>query len=248
VLLNFYQNDDHCKLATKADRINMFFTLLRRQFEKHNLSVILALSKADDPTIMPEYKENNYLLLRQKAMRVYDEVYACVLNQKSRKWSFGIVPVSAIGHNVANTEKIETGGAITPIAFNAIIKAGSFPVPFGIDVAMIHSIYSVLKVWEYEFDALINREEYAINKDERVLSVVSDKNTFWGNLFASKDNKPEDQVRQLRASINTHDKTIRAHEEMLRRIDAAITEIVESIRPYDQVFDRIDSFPIYSYR
>jgi len=231
VLLSHYQNIQQCRLATKANRINILFDLLSQHFEKWNLSVLLALTKADDPTIPKEYKDDYFYELRRKGLTVFKGVSECVGRHRDSNWSFGVVPVSAVGFNVAHTEKFETGVPATPVGFRSTIKAEYFPSPFNIDVAMIHSIYCVLKAWEYECTYFRDENFEKLKKENK-------NNTFWGNLFVDDKEKPATIVANLRGQIH-------ALERQINFINAGIYDIVNSVRPDKYVVDRIDGFSLY---
>ncbi|MDR0222714.1 MAG: hypothetical protein LBI38_04155 [Oscillospiraceae bacterium] len=152
VNLSLYEREFECRSKVGANRANAIFSVLSSPggfadsgFSREDLCVLLLLTKSDSEIIPPEDKANNFFRLSQKALKMFSIVESvCALNADKRNWTFGVVPVSAIGEG--NVVTVPFGGQYRSEFISDLSKINI--VPYNIDVVMLFSVcWSLRDAW-----------------------------------------------------------------------------------------------------
>lgn len=127
---------DGIEQRIKSCRISVLLEKIH-DFRKDFATALFVITKADDSSVskMPNIRANNYLEISNQ---IHDTFYRNVFSYGSPKrvnpWAVGVIPVSAVGDGVAETD--EYG--------NTSIAKGRNIEPYGIDVAVCYCIYQAI--------------------------------------------------------------------------------------------------------
>jgi GTPase SAR1 family protein len=192
--------------ASGATRIGPLLNMLIREMGDKPLTVLLVLTKTDDENIPEELKANHYVRLVERAMQAFDLVYQIVHSHQEDGWSFGVIPVSAVGEGNSTTIQKDVDGQIV---FQSKVKEGCVPEPYNIDVAMIYTIACILSQWSLNMNAekteLMNRFIAAGRENTWMANTASRLR----NLFANqKTESPGDVVAERLKALEEKEKDI----------------------------------------
>lgn len=173
-----------CQKITKANFINMIFSQISERAENKFLTILFVLTKTDSATIKEYDKANNFEQLINKTLNVYKLTFELIKNQCSKKsnWSFGVVPITAIGENAIEQEVNVKGNKYQDTAI--ITKMKDVPEPKNIDTVMLYSVAKVLEDWKkvYEFRVRKKKEELSASK-EALTNLLEQHNTKLGKVI-----------------------------------------------------------------
>ncbi len=173
----------------------LLFDEMKRRQPSMPRTLLIVITKVDDVTIPSRLKENNYQGLTDRAW----EVFGCLQQQGSADapWSFGIIPVSAVGEGNSAVENGVT-----------IVKENHAPEPYNIDKAMIYTIACILSQWRYKADKDWNHQmdEYIKagrknNPFGRLIAKAMGRDDPKG-IVAQKLNDVEEKQREIRTYIS----------------------------------------------
>lgn len=207
-------NKEDWEKATGADLINSFFKILVREIGSRPLTVLFILTKTDDERIPASMKKNNFASLTERAIQAFGGVYDSVQWNISKGWSFGVIPVSAIGEG--NYKLCAMTDAEGKEIQRPVVREGRSPKPYNIETTMLYAIACILSQWKRNSDA-----EKA-DLTERLIE-EGRSNTFLGNIFSvwKKMPKPEDKVAGILREIEDKDRNIM---ELGRHINSLIRQ------------------------
>ena len=199
--------------ATGATRINPLFNTLAGAMGNRPLTVLFVLTKIDDERISDSMKANNYARLTDRVIQAFGGIYQRVQRNIQNGWSFGVIPVSAVGegnYKLCMTKDM-TGKEIA----KSVVREGCAPEPYNIETTLVYTIACILSQWKR-----IQDEEKADLTDR--LIEEGRGNTLLGNLFSGwkKMPKPEDKVAGLLGEIEKKDRDI---TELRRRMNTLIS-------------------------
>ena len=123
---------------TGATKINPLFNLLNREMGDRPLTVLFVLTKTDDERIPKEMKRNNFAVLSERAVQTFGMIYQMVQNHVQDGWSFGVIPVSAIGEG--NYRLNSTCDSEGKLIMRPVIKEGHAPRPYNIETALVYAV------------------------------------------------------------------------------------------------------------
>lgn len=122
------------RAVVSADRINNLIRFLENEY----LSVLLAVTQTDSPQVDERLSSDNFL----RAMHDLREyIYAPIFNRAldKKKWSSGIIPVTAIGYKRNGDFNVDENNMILP---DATINQN------GIDIAVLFTLYNAILAHE----------------------------------------------------------------------------------------------------
>ena len=196
----------HWQAAVKATKINPMFRALVNEMGDRPLTVLIVLSKTDDPTI-PEYmKVNDFAVLVDRAVEAFHAVFEIVDSNYERGWSFGVVPVSTVGEgNSETTTQLNAAGQKTRVSR---VKDGCVPEPFNIGETMVYTIACILNQRRMQKMA----EKEALSKS---FADQGRKNTTVGNLLAlmTKEELPRDKAMSALSRLEKKQEEITGIED-----------------------------------
>lgn len=166
---------------TGATKINPLFNLLNREMGDRPLTVLFVLTKTDDERIPKEMKRNNFAVLSERAVQTFGMIYQMVQNHVQDGWSFGVIPVSAIGEG--NYRLNSTCDSEGKLIMRPVIKEGHAPQPYNIETALVYAVACILSQWKEE----VNREKESLT--QRLIE-EGRNNTIIGNLFSQWKKRP----------------------------------------------------------
>lgn len=184
---------------TGATRINPLFNLLIGEMGHRPLTVLFVLTKTDDERIPKEMKRNNFAILAERAVQTFGMIYQMVQNHVQDGWSFGVIPVSAIGEgNYRLTASYDSEGKQI---MRPVVKAGHAPQSYNIETALVYAVACILSQWKKD----VNQEREELN--QRLIK-EGRNNTIIGNLFSQWKRKarPEEKVTSILNEIEEKNK------------------------------------------
>ena len=198
---------------TGAAKLNPLFNLLSRAMGDRPLTVLFVLTKTDDERIPKEMKANNFAQLSERAVQAFGMIYQIVQDHIQDGWSFGVIPVSAIGegnYRLAVSYDLEGKQIVRPV-----VKEGHAPEPYNIETALVYAVACILSQWKKEMD----REKENLT---RRLIEEGRNNTMMGNFISQwkKRPRPEEKVAGILNEIEEKNKEIVA-------LSAQMNDLVE---------------------
>ncbi|MDR0197831.1 MAG: hypothetical protein LBI36_06410 [Oscillospiraceae bacterium] len=200
--LSMYDREHECRNKVGANRANAIFSVLGDPsgasgagFSRENLCVLLLLTKTDSEVIPPEDKANNFFRLSQKALSMFSIVEsACALNAEKRNWTFGVVPVSALGEG--NVVTVPFDGQYRSEFISDLSKINI--VPRNIDVVMIFSVcWSLRDIWRRNAVRIKTLSEEAAESAKNAKGFVLKRETLEKNRKRYEENLAE--IARLKA-------------------------------------------------
>ena len=189
----------------------LLFAEMKKREPLKPRTLLIVITKVDDVTIPSRLKENNYQGLTDRAW----EVFGCLQKQGDvdASWSFGIIPVSAVGEGNSAVENGVT-----------IVKEKHAPEPYNIDKAMIYTIACILSQWRHKAN-----EDYNSQLDEYVRA--GRKNNLAGRVLAKVMGRedPKDLVTRKLESVEAKQREIITYISDIQQI-ARETGAIEAVR------------------
>ena len=212
---------------TGATRISPLFNLLSREMGDKPLTVLFVLTKTDDERIPKEMKSHHFAILSERAVQTFSMIYQIVQDHVQDGWSFGVIPVSAIGegnYRLNTTYDSEGKQVQRPVA-----REGHAPQPYNIETALVYSVACILSQWRKEMD----REKE--NLTQRLIE-EGRNNTMIGNLFSQwkKKPRPEEKVTGILNEIEEKNRAIVTLSEQMNDLveQAGIRQRIQRYRDH----------------
>lgn len=212
---------------TGATKINPLFNLLNREMGDRPLTVLFVLTKTDDERIPKEMKHNNFAVLSERAVQTFGMIYQMVQNHVQDGWSFGVIPVSAIGEG--NYRLNSTCDSEGKLIMRPVIKEGHAPQPYNIETSLVYAVACILSQWKEE----VNREKESLT--QRLIE-EGRNNTIIGNLFSrwKKRPRPEEKVTGILNEIEEKNREIMTLSEQMNDLveQAGIRQRIQRYRDH----------------
>ncbi len=198
--------------ATGATMINPLFNMLARSMGNRPLTVLFVLTKTDDESIPYDMKANHFARLAERVTQAFHMVYQVVQGHIDDGWSFGIVPVSAVGEGNSETVRRNVNGHEVR---QSVVKEGCAPEPYNIEATMIYTIACILSQWKKAANEEIEDLTARLVEEGR-------SNTLIWNIFSDmkKVKRPQEKVAALLEEIETKNQDIMT-------LDAHIMDLID---------------------
>jgi hypothetical protein len=213
VMLSRYDDKTERSHHSGARVINRLLKLFANQYPNRNLSLVIALTKADSELIKVEHKADDYKILIERGKEAFEEVInLCHLSYG--RWYGGILPIGCVGEGKVESSITPSGSFHLPMTVNT--KITGLPTPFNVEHPLFYTIGYTLSTMKDVTNSKIEYYKQQIQAELEKSSILRD---FWCKIRKSENPKEvaQDFADMLQKEIS-----------LLNRVDPYIRPLLEA--------------------
>ncbi|MDR4509117.1 MAG: hypothetical protein MRJ65_12945 [Candidatus Brocadiaceae bacterium] len=221
-LLSHFTRMDEIRHYSGAKTINMIMNRFDRVYPNRELNVLIVLTKAD--SVDASWKEENYKLLLDKGMEVFDPVVK--LCKKNSSWNGGILPVSVIGEQNVQRNIMPKSDLNNPldIPFLAEDKIVGLPQPFNTEYVLYFCLgFTLLQMTNVAKESIAHYQKTI----EQALQDAGTLNSIWSFV---RGRPSAAEIARKSSERKKQD------EESLKRFESHITPLLECVSKQVKLF------------